>query len=169
MTTRSWRSAVLTLALMFGVLAPVLTPAHADAAPATTPGPDDRSVDRLYLAYFERVPDSAGQAFWSSRLDDGMSLPAISEQFARSPEFVTLYGGVSDDAFVELVYQNVLDRSPDAGGLSHWTNQLATGVLTRGEVMLGFSDSAEFKTTTGIIGLPPFGPDGRSVERLYLA
>ena len=160
---------MLTLALLFGLLAPVFSPASAEAVPVATTGADSRSVDRLYLAYFDRVPDAAGQAFWLSRLDDGMTLPAISEQFARSPEFTALYGGVDDDAFVELVYRNVLGRSPDADGLDHWTGLLAREVLTRGEVMLGFSDSAEFKETSGIVGLPPFGPDGRSVERLYLA
>lgn len=169
MSIRSWRPAVLALALLFGLVAPVLSAPPVDAAPVATTGPDSRSVERLYLAYFERVPDAAGQAFWQSRLDAGTTLPAISEQFARSPEFTALYGGVSDGAFVELVYQNVLDRSPDVDGLAHWIGQLEEGSLTRGEVMLGFSDSAEFKSATEIIGLPPFGSDGRSVERLYLA
>lgn len=160
---------MLALALLLGLLAPVATVTPADAAPVAVTGPDDRSVERLYLAYFERIPDAAGQAFWQSQLDEGWSLAAVSEQFAGSPEFVDLYGGLSDRAFVDLVYRNVLDRSPDAAGIEHWTDQLARRALTRGEVMLGFSDSAEFKETTGIIGLPPFGEDGRSVERLYLA
>lgn len=153
--------------MLIGLLAPVLaTPASASTTPFT--GPDDRSVERLYLAYFERGPDAAGLAFWSDRLESGMSLSAVSQQFVTSPEFVDLYGGVGDDAFVRLVYQNVLDREPDAGGLAHWRGQMAAG-MSRGDLMLAFSDSAEFKESTGIVGLPPHGSDGRSVERLYLA
>lgn len=169
MSTRSWRPVLLALALSFSVLAPVVSAPSAQAAPAAVAGPDDRSVDRLYLAYFERVPDAAGEAYWQSQLASQMTLTTISDQFARSPEFVDLYGGVDDAAFVQLIYRNVLDRDPDSGGLAHWTDQLQRGVVTRGDVMLGFSDSTEFKETTGIIGLPPFGADGRSVERLYLA
>lgn len=169
MSTRSWRPVLLAFALSLSVFAPVISTPQAHAAPVATAGPDDRSVDRLYLAYFERVPDAAGQAYWESQLGNGMTLAAISDQFARSPEFVDLYGGVADAAFVQLVYRNVLDRVPDAAGLEHWTGQLQLGAVTRGDVMLGFSDSMEFKEATGIIGLPPFGADGRSVERLYLA
>jgi hypothetical protein len=170
MSHRSWRPLLLAAALVLGLGAPIAAPlSNAAAAPAAVTGPDDRSVDRLYLAYFERVPDTAGAAFWESRLAAGLGLRAISEQFARSPEFVASYGALDDDEFVELVYTNVLDRTPDAGGFAHWTSQLDAGLVTRGDVMLAFSDSAEFKASSGVIGLPPWGPDGRSVERLYLA
>ncbi len=141
----------------------------ASGASAASSGPDDRSVERLYLAYFGRLPDDAGLAFWNGEIDRGRSLADVSEQFAQSPEFTSLYGSVSNAEFVELVYRNVLDRSPDAAGLAHWTSQLDTGALTRGGVMLGFSDSSEFKDSTGIIAALPSGPDPRSVERLYLA
>ena len=170
MANRTWRPLLLTAALVFGLVAPVAVPLSiAAAAPVAVTGPDDRSVDRLYLAYFERVQDAAGAAFWESQLADGLTLPTISEQFARSPEFVAAYGALDDGEFVDLVYTNVLDRAPDAGGFDHWTSQLGVGLLTRGDVMLAFSDSQEFKESSGVIGLPPHGPDGRSVERLYLA
>lgn len=169
MSTQKWRPALLALALTFSVLAPVLTAPSVQAATVAWTGQDSQSVDRLYLAYFERVPDAAGQAFWQASLANGMTLSAISEQFVNSPEFTDLYGGVDDARFVQLVYRNVLDRAPDDDGLNHWIDQLQRSVLSRGDVMLAFSDSAEFKEETGIIGLPPFGQDGRSVERLYLA
>jgi len=118
-------------------------------------GPDGRSVERLYLAYFDRAPDPGGLAFWHGQFDRGTSLESISASFAGSPEFVDTYGALGDAAFVELIYQNVLDRAADAGGRDHWTAQLASGVMNRGQVMLAFSDSPEFKGSTGLFGPRP--------------
>lgn len=44
------------------------------------------------------------------------------------------------------MYTNVLGRSPDSVGLAYWTGQLNTGNKTRGQVMVGFSESNEYKT-----------------------
>lgn len=98
------------------------------------------SVGRLYRAYFLRAPDTAGLHYW---LDTGLPTGVISEEFARSTEFRNRYGTLDDRAFVATAYRNVLDREPDAAGLAHWTGVLAGGT-SRGAVMLGFSDSAEF-------------------------
>ncbi|MEM8823822.1 MAG: DUF4214 domain-containing protein, partial [Pseudomonadota bacterium] len=52
-------------------------------------------------------------------------------------------GGLDDNAFVNLLYNNVLGRDADAGGLARWTGDLASGV-SREAVVLGFSQSPEF-------------------------
>jgi uncharacterized delta-60 repeat protein len=100
-------------------------------------------VMRLYLAYFLRVPDYAGLQFWVdfSRTE---SLEGISDAFAASPEFAARYGSATDEEFVALVYQNVLGRAPDTAGRDFWVGQLASGARTRGQVMVAFSESAEF-------------------------
>jgi Domain of unknown function (DUF4214) len=46
--------------------------------------------------------------------------------------------------FVYLMYLNALQRPPDQGGFAFWVGQLNNGA-TRGQVMLGFSASPEFK------------------------
>ncbi|MGH1503524.1 MAG: DUF4214 domain-containing protein [Acidimicrobiales bacterium] len=97
-------------------------------------------VARLYRAYFRRSPDTDGLQFWSST---GYSLERISQEFATSTEFQQTYGSLSDAAFVERVYENVMGRSPDAEGRSFWTGQLGNGV-SRGSMMVGFSESQEF-------------------------
>jgi hypothetical protein len=76
------------------------------------------------------------------------SLPQVSQQFAASAEFAARYGSVGDAGFVDLVYANVLGRVADPAGRSFWIGRLAAGIA-RGSVMLGFSDSAEFKLATG--------------------
>lgn len=105
-------------------------------------------VARLYWAYFDRIPDTEGLLHWIHETGHhGATLGEVSQVFAGSAEFRGTYGSLSDADFVRLVYGNVLDRSPDAAGESYWTGLLAAGELTRGAVMIGFSESAEFRST----------------------
>jgi hypothetical protein len=99
-------------------------------------------VSRLYIAYFQRVPDTAGLQYWVGRYQAGSTLSSISSTFAASSEFDRSYGDLSDRGFVDLVYQNVLDRQPDHAGESFWLGQLAAG-RTRGWLMTQFSESSE--------------------------
>ena len=103
-------------------------------------------VVRLYFAYFLRIPDYGGLAFWMNYSRAGHPLVEISNAFAGSQEFVDRYGALSNDAFVDLVYQNVLGRAPDTGGRAFWLGQL-NGGMTRGQMMIGFSESPEYKST----------------------
>ena len=102
-------------------------------------------VTRLYFAYFLRIPDYGGLTFWVTQYRNGTTLNAISQSFSQSQEFNTRYGSLDNSAFVSLVYNNVLGRTPDAGGLTFWTNQLNTAAMTRGQVMLAFSESPEYR------------------------
>lgn len=107
------------------------------------------AIDRLYSAYFERTPDSPGFEYWANRWSRaGTDLPAMSEYFAASPEFDARYGSLSDPEFIELVYQNVLGRAPDADGFAYWANRLDRG-LDRGLFMLLFSESPEYTALSG--------------------
>jgi len=109
---------------------------------------------RLYTAYFSRIPDAGGLCFWGDALRSGWSLLDVSEFFVTSQEFLDTYGeyetyGTEEktDAaeFVSLVYRNVLDREPDATGESFWVRQLQTERYSPAEMLIGFSESQEFK------------------------
>lgn len=105
------------------------------------------AIVRLYAAYFLRLPDAGGLDYWAGRVAGGQSLTSVSAFFARSSEFVTRYGQLSNADFVRRVYQNVLGRQPDASGLAYWKGQLDAG-RSRGWVMIGFSESPENKVRT---------------------
>ena len=105
-------------------------------------------VTRLYFAYFLRIPDYGGLQYWVNQYRQGTALDSISQAFAQSQEFINRYGALSNENFVTLVYQNVLGRPPDPGGYSFWLDQLNNGGMSRGQVMLGFSESAEYKQTS---------------------
>ncbi|HMJ77330.1 MAG TPA: DUF4214 domain-containing protein [Iamia sp.] len=103
-------------------------------------------VVRLYLAYFDRAPGPAGLDYWTDRLDTGAStLSHVSAAFAASNEFQDTYGGLTNQQFVTLVYQNVLFRNPAPNEVAYWKGQLDQGLTTRGKVMIGFSESPEGK------------------------
>lgn len=117
------------------------------------PNGPEGTVYRLYRAYFVREPDASGFDYWVSSYRAGLSLTSIADEFSRSHEFRTTYGSVDDRAFTGLVYDNVLGRTPDLGGYEYWVLQLASG-MTRGSLMINFSDSEEFRSRTAD-GVPP--------------
>lgn len=104
-------------------------------------------IARLYRAWFGREPDAAGWEYWSRVAAQGRSVADISEWFAQSAELALTAGALSDDQVVTLVYQRVLGREPDPDGHAYWVGQLAGG-LSRGRLMVGFSDSAEYVAAT---------------------
>ncbi len=120
-----------------------VTPGAAVDALLTTAGATRvAGVVRLYRASFLRNPDAAGFRYWRDQVRRGVSLAAISQSFAASPEFRQRYGALDDAGFVRLVYRNVLGRNPDAAGQQYWVGRLRAGV-SRGKVMIGFSESPE--------------------------
>lgn len=102
-----------------------------------------RSVIRLYRAYYLRNPDHTGLGYWIGQRRSGVTLSSVSNQFAAAPEFALRYGRLDDAGFVNLVYDNVLDRAPDAKGRAYWVALLGQG-LYRGQLMTKFSESGEY-------------------------
>ena len=111
--------------------------------PATDQTLDDARLVRLYLAYFKRPPDPDGFAYWQRQLDNGKGLINAAKKFAESSEFKTKYGTVSNAAFIELVYENVLGRASDPTGKAFWLTRLDNKTKNRGDVMINFSESSE--------------------------
>ena len=136
------------------------------AAGNVRPLPLDGQIERLYQAFFRRSPDATGFVHWRFQRASGMSLNAVADSFASSAEFQATYGSLSNGAFVDLVYQNVLGRSADAQGPAFWVGQLAAGV-SRGAVMTGFSESPEMVARTGTVA--PTTVAQAEIYRLYLA
>lgn len=106
------------------------------------------AVTRLYKAYLMRNPDHGGSVYWLARRGEGRTLVSISQSFAVSSEFTNRYGKLTNAAFVDRVYKNVLGRSADPGGTTYWVKQLNAGT-PRGQVMASFSQSDEYIRSTG--------------------
>lgn len=98
---------------------------------------------RLYQAAFARTPDNGGLKYWISNMDNGATLEQVSTGFLASNEFKSVYGAnPTIDVFLNNLYQNVLHRTPDAGGYDYWANQIKTGLINE-QVLIGFSESNE--------------------------
>lgn len=136
-------------------------------------------VFRLYQATFDRAPDETGHKNWAQRLfTDERTLAEVTQGFVGSQEFNATYAGFNQSDFVKAMYRNVLDRDFDMGEVTDaeiagWTGRMAAG-LDRAGVVIGFSESAEFKATTlqaanklAVDGNPAAWSD--DVYRLYRA
>ena len=72
-------------------------------------------VEKTYLAYFGRPADTDGMNYWMTK-----DVATMDAGFAASPEYATLYNGMTNDQRVEQVYQNLLGRASDPAGKAYW-------------------------------------------------
>jgi len=122
------------------------------------------------MAVFDRDPDTAGREYWVKQYVNGMGLSRVAEAFMASDEWRRKVGEVDDAAFINLLYNNVLDRDPEPGGRRYWIDRAADG-MTRTDLLLSFSEGAEFVRRTGTAApapppfpaLPPNSGTGRRV------
>lgn len=96
---------------------------------------------RLYDAAFDRDADGKGLGYWVE-IKETTGLGDIANSFIASAEFNSQNVNLEDEAFIELMYSNVLERAADSAGKEYWLDQLDDGV-ERGTVMVGFTESDE--------------------------
>lgn len=101
------------------------------------------TVEKCYLAYYGRGADYQGAHYWTMRLyDDGGNLKNIIDAFANSAESQAMYGGKSNEAKVNAIYQQLFGRSADAEGLNFYVGNLASGKMTHGAIALDILNGA---------------------------
>ncbi|MES3154314.1 DUF4214 domain-containing protein [Sphingomonas faeni] len=102
-----------------------------------------QSIALLYDSMSNRLPDDAGLTFWAEQVkSDALTVNQVADTFAASAEFTSMTQGLNNGQLVDLMYQNSLDRAPDAGGRAFWVDQLDHG-LSKGALLYEFSASAE--------------------------
>ena len=103
----------------------------------------EAQVARVYDTAFGRDADPAGFNLFTQAVINGTSLQQVALSFLASPEFTNRYGASpSDQALVDGLYQNTLQRAPDAAGEALFVQALASG-LSRVDLLVSFSDSQE--------------------------
>jgi hypothetical protein len=102
------------------------------------------ALELLYEAAFNREADTAGKGHWLSLIARGeVELDDISEIFIASDEFQERYGpDLSDNDFIEALYNNTLGRNSDEAGKAHWFGALSSG-LARHDLLEIFAESQE--------------------------
>ena len=101
-------------------------------------------VDGYYQRFLGRAPDPAGQAFFEGELAQGATDQSVMETVLGSPEYYA-DSGAAPDGFVDALYQSLLGRAPEEGGLNYWEAQLAGGI-ERGTVANEILSSAEYES-----------------------
>lgn len=86
---------------------------------------DQTQVTELYVATFNRAPNSAGLYYW---LNSGFTIEQVALSFFDQSETQLLYPAENTDAqFVTSIYQNLFNRGPGAAGLAYWTGPTGLG------------------------------------------
>ncbi len=106
------------------------------------------SVVRLYCALLDREPDPFELQYWAGRYWSGLPLVSIAEAFTLSPEFIVRFGMPTDLGLVAVLSDQILGR-PAGTGASSFASALAAGEMTRGELIVSFTESAEYIAMTG--------------------
>jgi endo-alpha-1,4-polygalactosaminidase (GH114 family) len=109
-----------------------------------------KTLEELYVAFFNRVPDADGLNYWITQFKNGQSISNIADSFysaAVQYSAITGYSSTMTNAdFVKVIYKNVLGRSgdtapPDAD-VNYWAGELANGHATKGTLVSTMLDSA---------------------------
>lgn len=122
-----------------------------DPAPEPPPMVDNMQfLTGVYVAAFDRAPEYQGYQHWigdlQHALDQGMYQFDAFKAVAHSMYLAGTEHGeqgtdLSNAEYVELLYQTVLGREADAGGLAHWTGNLDDGGL-RSDLLVNMLVSA---------------------------
>lgn len=125
-------------------------------------------VMRLYAATLNRAPDQGGLEANVAGLAT-FGLGGLAEIFVNSAEFQARFGALNNQQFVEQMYVFALGRQGDPIGIRDWVNYLNAGA-TRGQVVIGFSESAEhIARTAPTLNAGLWIPDAQAqtIARLY--
>jgi len=107
---------------------------------------DLNSIIELYAAYFNRVPDAGGLAYWINQVKAGTTLDQVAQSFYDAGvafSNVTGYTATMPTAdFIRIIYANVLGRGAAAGtapppdaDVTYWVSQVDSGAYTKGTLM----------------------------------
>ncbi len=89
-------------------------------------------IETLYQDVLGRSADAAGLAYWTQRLNGGLSREGIVLLFADSPENVARTETTSpltdSEALACRLYQTILGREGETMGIAYWSNLLDRGI-----------------------------------------
>ena len=79
----------------------------------TVPAADLKTLEELYVGFFNRVPEASGLGYWIDQLHSGATLTQVADQFYGAGVALGVYGAsMTNQQFIGAVYANVLYRPP---------------------------------------------------------
>ena len=109
-------------------------------------------VSRMYTVALGRTSDEEGLDYWCDQLVESKTDAAsIAYGFFFSPEYQTK--NLTNEQFVEDLYQTILGRKSDSEGKAHWVKALEEG-MSRTAVLSYFVNSKEFSGLCDNFNIP---------------
>jgi hypothetical protein len=115
-------------------------------------------VQRIYLAYFGRPAEPAGQQYWAETFlklgllatvdglmqsyDSNVQVRQLLQAFADSPEARDLYAGTNGEV-INSIYANLLTRYAEPAGRDYWKQLLDGQLLAQPAVALNIMRGAQ--------------------------
>ncbi len=122
-------------------------------------------IRNLYETCLDRNPTKTEVSNWLLAIArERPTGGELSSGFIWSQEFQNK--NLSDEEFVEKLYQVYLGRSSDAEGKAAWVNELEQGA-SRSEIMEGFALSSEFHKKCAYYGIAQTGGETKN-SKLYI-
>ncbi len=98
-------------------------------------------IDDLYRTVLGRPADAGGRTFWVGHVAAGATLEQVAAHLFGSDEYFAGSGSTSG-GFVDRLYVDLLGRTADPAGRSHWVDRIDAGT-PRSEIAGGFHASIE--------------------------
>ncbi len=103
-------------------------------------------IIKLYVGYYNRAPDALGLNFWVKAFDGGFSLAEMAVDFSTQAETKANYPFfdptqkpnptlIDLGVFIDTVYQNLFNRTPDQPGKDFWSGKINSGEFTVGQAI----------------------------------
>ena len=109
--------------------------------------PSQEEVAKLYVATFNRAPDSAGLKWWTN--SSNLKLSEIAQSFFDQEETKTLYPtSTSNSDFIASVYSNLFNRTPDTDGLNYWEAELNANRVSKNSFIQAVINGAQNTSTS---------------------
>lgn len=101
------------------------------------------TIQKLYIAYFNRPADVAGLAYWEGQLSRGLiTMQDLAQSFSEQVEYKLVYENKSTSDFVGALYRNLFAHEADPAGLDYWVKQIDSGAVRKGVAALAILNGA---------------------------
>ncbi len=125
-------------------------------------------VEKVYRNVLGREPDSEGLKYWQSVLQKN-SAAFVAHTLFESKEFKNL--NLDNKSYVAALYETILQREPDSGGIEYWAGYLNKIPNGRNLLFYKFAFSDEFNNISKNYKIKPFTQEdkiGAFIERFYV-
>lgn len=99
-------------------------------------------AQQLYVGYYGRPADAAGQEYWADRFDQSDDLTEALNAFGTSDEYTNNFGSLTTEELINNLYQQMFGRDAGTEGLEFYTGRLDSGEATLATIAKQIADGA---------------------------